>query len=135
LIRFRQLFPEIQIRVGIGNTAQVAKSVLDGAGDMGSDEGEIDETNLSCEAGAHDHLVLVVGTQHPWASRDCVDPGELTETMWVLREAGSGTRSTFELSLARLGINGIALDVAIELPSNECVRMAVESGIGATVIS
>src|SRR5581483_3993786 len=45
LIRFRQLFPEIQIRVGIGNTAQVAKSVLDGAVELGFVEGEIDETN------------------------------------------------------------------------------------------
>ena len=135
LIRFRQLYPDIQIRVGIGNTAQVAKAVLDGAVELGFVEGEIDETALTCETVATDHLVLVVGAQHPWADRDSVDPKELTETLWVLREPGSGTRSTFEMSLARLGINANDLDVAIELPSNECVRMAVEAGIGATVIS
>lgn len=135
LIRFRQLYPDIQIRVGIGNTAQVAKAVLDGAVELGFVEGEIDETALHCEAVAHDHLVLVVGAQHPWASRDSVSPEELIKSTWVLRESGSGTRSTFEVSLARLGINANDLDVAIELPSNECVRMAVEAGIGATVIS
>lgn len=135
LIRFRQLYPDIQIRVGIGNTAQVAKAVLDGAVELGFVEGEIDETALSCETVAYDHLVLVVGTRHPWASRDSVGPNELIELTWVLRESGSGTRSTFEVSLARLGINANDLDVAIELPSNECVRMAVEAGVGAAVIS
>lgn len=135
LIRFRQLYPDIQIRVGIGNTAQVAKAVLDGAVELGFVEGEIDETTLTCETVANDHLVLVVGAQHPWAGYDNIDPKELITTLWVLRESGSGTRSTFEMSLARLGINANDLDVAIELPSNESVRMAVEAGIGATVIS
>ncbi len=135
LIHFRQLRPHIQIKVGIGNTAQVAKAVLDGAVELGFVEGEIDETTLSCETVAYDHLVLVVGVKHPWAGRTSVEPKELIKTTWVLREPGSGTRSTFETSLARLDIRGNDLDVAIELPSNECVRMAVEAGIGATVIS
>lgn len=135
LIRFRQLYPHVQIRVAIGNTAQVAKAVLDGAVELGFIEGEIDESALSCETIAHDHLVLVVGATHPWAGRVSVDLKELIKTTWVLREPGSGTRSTFEVSLARLGIRGNDLDIAIELPSNECVRMAVEAGIGATVIS
>jgi DNA-binding transcriptional LysR family regulator len=135
LIRFRQLYPHIRIRVGIGNTAQVAKAVLDGAVELGFVEGEIDETALICETVANDHLVLVVGAQHPWAGRGNIDLKELIDTTWVLREPGSGTRSTFEVSLARLGINANDLDVAIELPSNECVRMAVAAGIGATVIS
>ncbi len=135
LVRFRQLYPKIQIRLGIGNTAQVARAVVDGAVDLGFVEGEIDEVGLTQETIAHDQLLLVVGMTHPWAGRARVDPHELVETSWVLRETGSGTRSTFEAALVRLGIQAKALNTAIELPSNESVRMAVEAGIGAAVIS
>ena len=53
----------------------------------------------------------------------------------VLREVGSGTRSVFESSLEQLGVPPRLLNVALELPSNEAVRDAVEAGGGATAIS
>jgi len=60
---------------------------------------------------------------------------ELTDSTWVLREVGSGTRSAFESSLEQLGLSPHVLNVALELPSNEAVCEAVEAGGGATVIS
>lgn len=135
LVRFRQLYPMIQIRLGIDNTAQVAKAVLDGVVDLGFIEGDVDDAALAHETIAHDRLALVVGAAHPWAGRSRVDPCEFATTTWVLREPGSGTRSTFEATLAGFGIRAEALNIAIELPSNEAVRMAVEAGIGATAIS
>jgi transposase-like protein len=62
--------------------------------------------------------------------RDVAEQGE-----WVLREPGSGTRSAFEAALAAAGIPPSRLRITLELPSNEAVRAAVESGMGATVIS
>ena len=53
----------------------------------------------------------------------------------MLREQGSGTRSTFEGELRRRGLDPNTLEVALTLPSNEAVRSAVEAGAGATVIS
>ena len=51
---------------------------------------------------------------------------DLPESAWVLREPGSGTRSAFEAALAAAGLAPGALPVALELPSNEAVRAAVE---------
>ena len=53
----------------------------------------------------------------------------------MLREPGSGTQSVFEVALQDLGASPAALQVALELPSNEAVRAAVEAGSGATAIS
>jgi DNA-binding transcriptional LysR family regulator len=53
----------------------------------------------------------------------------------VLREVGSGTRSVFEQALSARGVLPERLRVAMELPSNEAVRAAVEAGLGATAIS
>ena len=135
LVAFRQAYPGITLHVGIGNTAQVAKAVMDGAAELGFVEGAIDEPGLSCEWFGEDRLVLVVAPAHPWAGRDRVEVHELTESDWVLREEGSGTRATFESSLQQLGLAPRLLKVALELPSNEAVIDAVAAGGGATVLS
>jgi len=54
---------------------------------------------------------------------------------WILREAGSGTRSVFENALSQLGIEPETLRIQLELPSNEAVRAAVEAGLGASARS
>ena len=60
---------------------------------------------------------------------------DLVDGDWVFRELGSGTRSAFERAVASLGISPERLRIAMELPSNEAVRAAVEAGLGAAAIS
>ena len=134
LVAYRRAWPEIEIRLSVGNTAQVARAVHEGEAELGFVEGAVDDPALSSIVVARDHLVLVVAPDHPWAGRD-VSLDELDRSEWVLREAGSGTRSEFEAALARAGLDPRALPVTPVLPSNEAVRGAVEAGGGATVIS
>lgn len=135
LHRFRAAHPQIELHLTIGNTAQVARAMLEGGADLGFIEGEIDEPALLRQRIPGDRLVLVVGESHPWFGRRAVKPGNLTETNWVLREPGSGTRQVFEAAARAMGVDVAALPVVLELPSNEAVRSAVEAGAGATVIS
>ena len=136
LVAFRRAWPEIELRVGAGNTAQVAAAVVAGIAELGFVEGPVTHAGLASRVIARDRLVLVVGAEHPWAGRRDLDPAELTRTEWVLREPGSGTRAEFETALlGHFGLSPAALHVALELPSNEAVRAAVEAGLGATVIS
>ena len=135
LVAFRRLFPEIDIRLGIGNTAEVAMAVRDGATELGFVEGAVDDPALASVTVARDQLELVVGPDHDWAAIERLDPGRLIETEWVMREPGSGTRSAFEAALERFGLAPHLLRVALELPSNKAVRAAVEAGLGATAIS
>src|SRR5215831_21292372 len=95
LVAFHQVYPGIALHIGIGNSVQVAKAVSDGAAELGFVEGALDEPALSCERFGEDRLVLVVAAAHPWAVRDRVEVRELTDSDWVLREVGSGTRSAF----------------------------------------
>ncbi len=138
LMAFRARHPQIEIRLAIGNTADVVRGVHDGAAEIGFVEGVIDDPDLAAATVAQDQLVLVVSPGHAWAAqtgRATVSPAELLDVDWILREPGSGTRSEFEAALEHLGIAPHDLRIALELPSNEAVRAAVESGMGATVIS
>lgn len=133
--RYQTLYPGIAVTLSIGNTQSVASSIHGGTADVGFVEGRIDDPALAVAPVGFDDMVLVVGNQHAWSRLGSVSPDQLAKTRWVLREPGSGTRSLLEEALAKFGLAIRDLDVAMELPSNEAVRSAVEAGAGASVIS
>lgn len=133
--RYRSLYPAIAIAQTIGNTEYVAGRVRDGLADLGFAEGDIDDPALVATPVAEDELILVVPREHPWARRAPRSAKEIKAGPWVLREPGSGTRAIFEAALPRLGLAPADLEVALEVPSNEAVRAAVEAGSGVTAIS
>jgi DNA-binding transcriptional LysR family regulator len=132
---FRTAYPDIDLHISIANTEQVARAVHEGSADLGFVEGEVDNASLAISRIDGDSLVVVVGMKHPWVGRAKITPKDLLTTAWVLREPGSGTRSMFEAALRKSGIRFSDLRVALQLPSNEAVRAAVESGDCATAIS
>lgn len=135
LVSFRRDHPGIDIRLTVGNTIQAVRAVDLGLVEIGFVEGVVNHPDLISEPVARDRMVIVVAPDHPWAQRSAIAPDELCTTDWVLREPGSGTRSTLEQALVAQGISLNRLRVALELPSNEAVRAAVEAGMGATAIS
>jgi DNA-binding transcriptional LysR family regulator len=132
---FHKAHPGIDLHVTIANTEQVAQAVNQGNADLGFVEGEVDDPSLATRKMEGDSLAIVVGASHPWVGKTRIAPKHLTETCWILREPGSGTRSMFEAALRKFGIKLSELDIRLELPSNEAVRTAVESGESATAIS
>ncbi|MCO5071641.1 MAG: LysR substrate-binding domain-containing protein [Rhizobiaceae bacterium] len=136
LARFRHDHPQIDVRLEIGNTAQGAAAVLNGDADIGFIEGVVDEPGLAIQNVARDRIMVVVGAGHPWTKSPPQDIRELfTGTGWVLREQGSGTRSTLESAMLDLGIKPMDINIVMELPSNEAACAAVEDGQFATAVS
>ncbi len=113
LVAFRRAFPGIEVRLSVGNTAGVAAAVREGLVELGLVEGLVEDPSLLGVNLARDGLVLVVAPDHPWAGCPRLAPAALTESDWVLREPGSGTRSAFEAVLAGLGIGISKLRVAL----------------------
>lgn len=135
LVAFRHAHPGVDVKLSIGNTAQAVLAVRSGAAELGFVEAEVEDPLLISQVLAQDQLVVVVGNNHPWATRSNITAEEVTETEWVLREPGSGTRSFFEHALSDLSIDLTRLRIGLELPSNESVCAAVEAGMGATAVS
>ncbi|WP_454886611.1 LysR substrate-binding domain-containing protein [Sphingomonas oryzagri] len=128
---FRRSYPGIAVALDIANSERVAEQVAAGEAELGLVEGMIDRPDLERWPIADDHMLLVQADAGP--SR--VDADWIRSADWVLREAGSGTRSSFEAVLATMAIEPAELRVALTLPSNEAVRSAVIAGAGAAVLS
>ncbi|GAN52738.1 LysR family transcriptional regulator [Tanticharoenia sakaeratensis] len=131
---FRARHPRIAIRVTIANTAAVCQAVRDGDASIGLIEGESADPVLESQMVATDRMLLVVAPDHPWATHP-PHPSDWAACEWVLREPGSGTRAVFETASRAIGADPQALRIALELPSNEAVASAVETGPGATILS
>ena len=129
LMRFHEAYPALAIRVGGGNTEQVADAVLDGRAELGFVEGAVDHPALAQRVVARDRVVVVASEGHPLAGR-LVTPDDLSAARWVLREPGSGTRNALTSVL-----DETMLDIALSLPSNEAVRSAVLAGNALTAVS
>src|SRR6201993_5105470 len=86
LVAFRRAYPGIDIRLGVGNTAQVAEAVHQGLAELGFVEGAVDDPVLTVTEVARDQLVVVVGPEYQSCTADRVTLAQLADLDWVLRE-------------------------------------------------
>jgi len=135
LARFRQHYPDIDLDLAIANTGGTARAVLAGEAELGFVEGALDDPALAQWPIGADRMVLIgpPGTTPPGA--DPVTNTWLAQADWVMREPGSGTRSSFEAAMRDRGLDPDAFSVALTLPSNEGVLSAVRAGAGHAVLS
>jgi DNA-binding transcriptional LysR family regulator len=132
LAAFHTRYPELRVDCAIGNTAQAAVRVQDGEADLGFAEGRVDDPALAhWEVGA-DRLVLVAA--EPYTGK-AISAQWLHDARWIMREPGSGTRSTLNDALRLVGVDPDHINTALVLPSNESVQTAVEEGAGVAVLS
>jgi DNA-binding transcriptional LysR family regulator len=82
-----------------------------------------------------DEIVVVVGAEHPWATRGSVSLDELQAEPMILRERGSGSRETFERALEQVGLDLGAFRIVGEIASTQAIKQAVRAGVGISLIS
>ncbi len=82
-----------------------------------------------------DTLVLVVGQNHPWSKSRSIAIEDLGKENFIVREKGSGSGKTLEVSLKSAGFNPNKLRISARLGSNEAVNQAVAAGLGCAFVS
>lgn len=135
LAAFLDRYPDINLNVSIGNTREVENRVVASDADIGFVEGAIRSKELKLDEVDQDEPVMVVQAKRWTSLGRGKGPVSLKVVPWVVREPGSGTRGVLEQLAKNEGLSWTDLNVALELPSNEAVREAVEAGIGAAVLS
>lgn len=124
LIGLRAQHPATSVALEPGNSADVARAVLDGRADIGFIESPRAPKGLESRAVARDHLVVVVAPAHPWARRTAITLEELAAASLIQREAGSGTRTAFERAI-RAHLPDWQPSALLELASTTAIKTAV----------
>lgn len=132
LCAFGAKFPEVRIQMQVLNTQKVMENVLNFQSDLGFVARKEQNEKVVYLPFIEEELVLIVSPEHELARRNSVPPTTLNGQRFILREAGSGTREDLEQFLRE---QHLAINVVMELGSNEAIKRAVEKGLGVSVIS
>lgn len=127
--------PDVEVALKIAGTGQILDDLLQERLELALVGGMSSVRGLEWHACFGDELVLVVPPAHRWASREQIDPAELLEEPLLVRESGSGTRTTLEQHLRQDKVEPAKLHVLAEMGSNEAVKQGVRGGLGVAVIS
>ena len=118
--------PRVAIRIAVGNTADIARGVLEHRYDAGFIEGPITDPALQVHPWRRDALAVCVRPGHPLAMRRRLLPAHFAGERWVLRERGSATRAQAERVLSSLPPAAGVL----ELDQTEAIKQVVIAGLG-----
>ena len=84
---------------------------------------------------ASDKLTLIVPAENRWFAGEMATLDELKRAPFVMREAGSGTRSITQEKLRKADLSLDDLNIAMTLGSTTAVKRAVESCAGVSIVS
>lgn len=132
LAHFTKQYPDVEIAVTIGNTESIADSALTNRIDIGLVEGPVNPANLISTPFLEDELILIVPSNHRFASQSEVEVADLENEIFIVREAGSGTRFALTEILHSLHIRPRR---EIQFGSTQAIKEAVEFGLGVSIIS
>ncbi|WP_281951876.1 LysR substrate-binding domain-containing protein [Nitrosophilus kaiyonis] len=123
---YMEKYPEVKIKMKIGNTSEITKMVEEGDIDIGYIEGEIESLNTVFSPIGVDELVIVTGDKSLVKKKEYfID--NLLDYKWVLREEGSGTRSVFFNKIKNY-ITG--LNLFLELRHTEAIKSVLKEAEG-----
>ena len=120
-------------KVTIGNTGAICDAVAAFELDIGLIEGPCHQSSLMVTPWLQDELVIVTRADStPERPHDRVPLKVLRDLVWLLREAGSGTReATDHLLMPHLR----SYRRSIELGSSEAIKHAAAEGLGVACLS
>lgn len=126
----RAAMPEVHLRLQVQNSDRVDDLVHSGECTVGFVESTRVSEDLARRVVGTDRLVIVVPAAHPWARRSTpLSRQQMLGAEFVVREEGSGTRSTFERALAAQP------RIAMVATSTAAMVGATLAGVGPAVVT
>lgn len=132
LAAFRRKHPQVELRIEVHNREQVVELLGENRIDVAIMGRPPQAYDTVSEAFAEHPLIFVAEPEHPLVGRKRIDPKELAGEAFLIREPGSGTRTTLEEFLKE---HGFRPGSAFEMSSNETIKQAVMAGMGIAFIS
>jgi LysR family transcriptional regulator, low CO2-responsive transcriptional regulator len=124
---------KIDLRISIGSHGNVVSWLRDYQTDIALMGRLPQDFGVNSEPIGPHPYVIIASPDHPLGGKTQIFKEELLNQDFVVREAGSGTRSMFEYFFSGLAVR--SHKVKIQIPSNETVKQAVMAGLGLSLIS
>jgi len=136
LAKFHHRYPQVKATCKVISQTQSIDMLCDGevhfalASMAGNSCPELEFNKFLC-----DSVILIAPLDHPWAQRDFIEPVDLIEANFILREEGSGTYTAVRAALSEVDISINDLNTMLTLGNSEAIALAVQEGLGVGFVS
>ena len=132
LAEFMRIYEDIKIQLQVGNRDTTMEKLESMELDFAITGLPPDNFDVKKEFISKHPQIIIAPPDHPLANKKRISLVELKNETFLLREAGSGTRSVTDKLFAR--VKGLPKS-GLEFGSNETIKQAVMAGMGIAVIS
>jgi DNA-binding transcriptional LysR family regulator len=130
---FKREFPDIDLKLVVGNRAETIAKLKDHILDLALMGRPPPDLQVQARVFGDHPLCIVAPPDHPLADKRDIAKARIAQEHFIVREPGSGTRTSFELFIGDLP--GRLDDPGTEMDSNETIKQAVMAGLGVAFIS
>ncbi|MHB0887621.1 LysR family transcriptional regulator [Acidithiobacillus sp.] len=132
LAAFARLHPHLKVSMDVTNREALLHQLADNEVDLAVMGRPTEELALDATAFLDNPLVVIAPPGHPLSRHPQISLQDLAEYPFIVREAGSGTRSAAERFFSKAGVS---LQTSMEMSSHEAIKHAVRAGMGLGIAS
>lgn len=129
--RFSKQYPELEVYVKVDSSDVIEQNVLENKLDFALIEGAVHSDKLKSIVFLDDELIPICSRFHPLAGADDVEPEELKNEHFLMREPNSGTR---QLADSNLALKSFHIEPLWESTSTSALINAVSAGLGISIL-
>lgn len=135
LADFMRLYPRVEAVVNVTSRDRALRMLSDGRVHLALSSVFEYSSEIEFHRFITEPIVLITPPDHPWALRGEIEPDELMDMRFILREETSGTYAVLRDGLAKIGMNITTLNRVLTLGNSEAIAFAVQEGIGVGFVS
>jgi len=132
LAKFCQQHPKIKISLHVANRDAVLKQLAENITDLAIMGQPQEGAEMLAQSFMKNPLVVIAPPNHPLSKLKRVKLQHLAQESFLVREQGSGTRSSMERVFSE---HGIPFRAGMEMGTNEAIKQAVQAGMGLGILS
>lgn len=132
LVSFASQHPNVQVKLRVGNRGEIVRMLAAHEVDVVIMGRPPRELKTVATPFAKHAMAFVAAPEHPLMTRRKLTLADLADADLLVRERGSGTRTTLEQLFKE---EGIPLRVGSELSSNEAIKQMCAAGFGLAFLS
>jgi DNA-binding transcriptional LysR family regulator len=132
LAEFCRRHPKVKVSFTVTNRKGLLQLLDDNEADIVLMGQPPEEMDLVAEAFMDNPLVIIAPAGHPLETVRGIGLEQLSGETFIMRERGSGTRTSVERFLAE---RGAKLSTSMEMNANEAIKQGVEVGLGLGIVS
>lgn len=132
LAEFCRRHPKVKVNFKVTNRKGLLQQLEENEADIVLMGQPPENQDLEAEVFLDNPLVLISPADHPLASKTTIAIEELSEETFIMREQGSGTRTSVERFFLE---HGVRINTSMEMNTNGAIKQGVEEGLGLGIVS